>query len=76
MIDEWQIAPKLCDAVNFEVDHRDEFGPFILTGSSVPASYEQYSSYWNGSFFMAADATDEFIQIARFNRGSEPKNAF
>lgn len=37
LIDEWQIAPKLWDAVRFEVDHRKEEGQFILTGSSVPA---------------------------------------
>lgn len=36
LIDEWQDAPSLWDAVRFEVDHRDEFGQFILTGSSVP----------------------------------------
>ncbi|MDD3253139.1 MAG: DUF4143 domain-containing protein [Lachnospiraceae bacterium] len=37
LIDEWQIAPKLWDAVRFEVDHRNEEGQFILTGSAVPA---------------------------------------
>ena len=36
LIDEWQVAPKLWDAVRFEVDQRDEFGQFILTGSAVP----------------------------------------
>ena len=36
LIDEWQIAAKLWDAVRFEVDARDEFNQFILTGSSVP----------------------------------------
>ncbi len=36
LIDEWQDAPSLWDAVRFEVDRRDEFGQFILTGSSVP----------------------------------------
>lgn len=36
LIDEWQIAPKLWDAVRFKVDHRGEDGQFILTGSSVP----------------------------------------
>ena len=40
LIDEWQIAPKLWDAVRFEVDHRDEMGQFSLTGSAVLASYE------------------------------------
>ena len=36
LIDEWQMAPQLWDAIRFEVDQRDEFGQFILTGSSSP----------------------------------------
>ena len=36
LIDEWQLAPSLWDAVRFEVDHRPEEGQFILTGSAVP----------------------------------------
>ena len=36
LIDEWQIAPKIWDAVRFEVDHRKDEGQFILTGSAVP----------------------------------------
>lgn len=36
LIDEWQTAPKLWDAVRFEADKREDFGQFILTGSSVP----------------------------------------
>lgn len=50
LIDEWQIAPKLWDAVRFEVDHRDEMGQFILTGSSVPASYEHIHHTGTGRF--------------------------
>lgn len=38
LIDEWQMAPSLWDAVRYEVDQRDEFGQFILTGSAVPAA--------------------------------------
>ena len=37
LIDEWQVAPELWDAVRFEVDQRGETGQFILTGSAVPA---------------------------------------
>lgn len=37
LIDEWQIAPKLWDAIRFEVDHRSLPGQFVLTGSAVPA---------------------------------------
>ena len=40
LIDEWQIAPELWDAVRFAVDHRDEDGQFILTGSVTPLSDE------------------------------------
>jgi predicted AAA+ superfamily ATPase len=37
LIDEWQMAPVLWDAVRFEVDKREDSGQFILTGSAVPA---------------------------------------
>lgn len=40
LIDEWQEAPKLWDAVRFEVDHRGKEGQFILTGSSAPRKEE------------------------------------
>jgi predicted AAA+ superfamily ATPase len=36
LIDEWQMAPVLWDAVRFAVDQRGESGQFILTGSAVP----------------------------------------
>lgn len=36
LIDEWQLAPNLWNAVRYEVDQRDEFGQFILTGSATP----------------------------------------
>ena len=43
LIDEWQFAPKLWDAIRFEVDRRDEFGQFILTGSAVPPETSEIS---------------------------------
>ena len=36
LIDEWQVAPKLWDAIRFTVDHRESEGQFVLTGSSTP----------------------------------------
>ena len=36
LLDEWQRIPQLWDAIRFEVDHRDDDGQFILTGSAVP----------------------------------------
>ena len=50
LIDEWQIAPKLWDAVRFAVDHRDGKGHFILTGSSVPADLSETSHSGTGRF--------------------------
>ena len=50
LIDEWQIAPKLWDAVRFEVDHRGEEGQFILTGSSVPANMDEVTHTGTGRF--------------------------
>ncbi len=35
LIDEWQIIPFIWDSIRFEVDQRDEFGQFILAGSST-----------------------------------------
>ena len=37
LIDEWQLAPQIWDAVRNEVDRRNTDGQFILTGSAVPA---------------------------------------
>lgn len=50
LIDEWQIAPKLWDAVRFEIDHREKEGQFILTGSSVPANMEEVTHTGTGRF--------------------------
>ncbi len=41
LIDEWQLAPNLWNAVRYEVDQRDEFGQFILTGSAVPTELDE-----------------------------------
>lgn len=41
LIDEWQLAPTLWNAVRYEVDQRDDFGQFILTGSSVPPELDK-----------------------------------
>ena len=37
LIDEWQIAPKLWDAVRLEVDQRDEFNQFLLKTAFIIA---------------------------------------
>lgn len=41
LVDEWQLAPTLWDAVRFIVDQKGEAGQFILTGSSVPPDMKE-----------------------------------
>lgn len=48
LIDEWQLAPTLWDAVRYEVDQRKDFGQFILTGSAVPTSLDSGSHTGTG----------------------------
>jgi hypothetical protein len=50
LIDEWQIAPKIWDAVRYEVDMRDEEGQFILTGSAVPVESKEITHSGTGRF--------------------------
>lgn len=50
LIDEWQIAPKLWDAIRFEVDHRRELGQFVLTGSAVPVDTKEITHSGTGRF--------------------------
>ena len=50
LVDEWQLAPKLWDAIRFEVDHRREVGQFILTGSAVPADEKDMHHSGTGRF--------------------------
>ena len=40
LIDEWQLQPVLWNTIRYEVDERDAFGQFILTGSAVPAEFD------------------------------------
>jgi hypothetical protein len=35
LIDEWQMAPQLWDAVRFDVDNQNKTGLYILTGSTI-----------------------------------------
>ncbi len=50
LLDEWQIAPKLWDAVRFEVDHREGLGRFILTGSAVPPDSDEIHHTGTGRY--------------------------
>lgn len=50
LIDEWQLAPNLWNAVRFEVDQRQQFGQFILTGSSTPKKKAKGTHSGTGRF--------------------------
>ncbi|MDE6524778.1 MAG: AAA family ATPase, partial [Paramuribaculum sp.] len=50
LIDEWQVAPKLWDAVRFESDHSHGLGLFVLTGSSVPPDMSDVIHSGTGRF--------------------------
>ena len=43
LIDEWQLAPELWDAVRFSVDHGTK-GMYLLTGSAVPPQVDEENS--------------------------------
>lgn len=78
LIDEWQLVPKFWDAVRFEVDHRDELGQFILTGSAVPVNSDHIFHTGTGRFawltmrtmslFESGDSVGEISLGELFNR--------
>lgn len=81
LIDEWQIAPKLWDAVRSEVDHRDNMGHFILTGSAVPPKNDEIFHTGTGRFawikmrpmslFESMESTGEVSLRELFNQPSQ-----
>ena len=81
LIDEWQLAPKLWDAVRFEVDRRDDFGQFILTGSAVPPDMTEISHTGTGritpllmrpmSLFESGDSNGSVSLRALFSKEND-----
>lgn len=50
LIDEWQHVPQFWDAIRFEVDHRDDDGQFMLTGSAVPVDMKEIHHTGTGRY--------------------------
>ncbi|MCF0203254.1 MAG: ATP-binding protein [Bacteroidaceae bacterium] len=81
LIDEWQIATQIWDAVRGEVDKRGEDGQFILTGSAVAP--DDSGIYHSGtgrigwlklrtmSLWESGDSTGEVSLGALFNGSDE-----
>ncbi len=55
LIDEWQNAPRLWDAIRREVDSRGKRGQFILTGSSAPLDDESRKDIFHSGFGRIAN---------------------
>ena len=81
LIDEWQLAPKLWDAIRFEIDHRGELGQFVLTGSAVPADTKEITHSGTGRFswmtmrpmslYESGDSTGEVSLKDLFEKGTD-----
>ena len=82
LIDEWQLAPNIWNAVRYEVDQRDEFGQFILTGSSVPARLDPSSHTGTGrivrmkmrpmSLYESGESSGQ-VSLKELFEGKEPE---
>ena len=69
LIDEWQLAPKLWDAIRFEIDHRQEEGQFILIGSAVPANMDDVTHSGTGRFSWLTMRPMSLLESGESNGG-------
>lgn len=75
LVDEWQDAPELWDAVRFAVDRERAAGSYILTGSTTPHAKPAHSGAGRFSFldmlpmslFESGDSTGEVSLRAIFD---------
>ena len=75
LIDEWQEAPQLWDAVRFSVDREREIGLYILTGSATPKEKPRHSGAGRMSFldmrtmslYESRESTGEVSLLAFFD---------
>ena len=75
LIDEWQEAPQLWDAVRFSVDREREIGLYILTGSATPKEKPRHSGAGRMSFldmrtmslYESRESTEEVSLLALFD---------
>lgn len=79
LIDEWQEAPQLWDAVRYAVDRSDEPGQFMLTGSATPQEKPRHSGTGRFSFldmrtmtlYESGDSTAEVSLRMLFGRACQ-----
>ncbi len=76
LIDEWQLAPKLWDAVRYEVDRRGDFGQFILAGSSSPADKREITHTGTGRISKISMSTMTLFESGDSDGSVSLKNLF
>jgi hypothetical protein len=80
LIDEWQDAPQLWDAVRYAVDRSGQSGQFMLTGSATPAQKPLHSGTGRFAFVdmlpmslaESGESTGEVSLAALFDGQVEP----
>lgn len=76
LIDEWQTAPKIWDAVRYTIDQRDEDGLFILTGSAAPADTSNIRHSGTGRFAWMTMRPMTLWESGESNGGVSLKDLF
>ena len=84
LIDEWQRAPILWDSIRYRVDHAEERGQYLLTGSAVPADDSEMKHSGTGryawlkmrpmSLFESGESSGE-VSLAALFGGGDPTGA-
>ncbi len=76
LIDEWQVAPQLFDAIRYEIDKRDEFGQFILTGSATPYDISKINHTGTGRISRMTMRTMSLFESGESNGSVSLKEIF
>ena len=50
LFDEWEMIPELWDAIRYEIDHRQQTGLYLLTGSAVPVKSDKIHHTGTGRY--------------------------
>ena len=80
LIDEWQIAPQLWDAIRFKADRESIVGGYLIAGSAVPVDIDELRHSGTGRFawlkmrpmtLMESGESSGAVDLARLFRGEE-----
>ena len=84
LVDEWQQAPQLWDAIRYRVDHAEKRGLFLLTGSAVPSDDSEIRHSGTGRYswlkmrtmtlFESGESSGE-VSLSDLFAGKDPTGA-